>query len=276
MSNAKKFDRFLAWVFERPRTRVRDSRGRNQGSLRSCVEAEGIVKLSADDEAKIVQILELEGFDVLEQYEGVAANLPDPTVLETVAKSKPEGTTSAFKSKSTELHQDSYQFRSPFLGHPIAGIGRLPDCEVLSFPRVVEQRALIFADLAAASRALVRAHGSALLELLMKPIFFIDPVYCQEDPNLEEPPPISVVFCDRAGFRFHLGGGVQTRDPQASFALSLFRSYAQANVIVELLESGSAYAVNQRVIAHNGIRVPGIDGLTVLRRRLLRLDRRTV
>jgi hypothetical protein len=40
-----------------------------------------------------------------------------------------------------------------------------------------------------------------------------------------------------------------------------------------MLESGSLYVVNQRLVAHQGIRVPGVDGLTVLRRRLLRFTR---
>lgn len=64
-------------------------------------------------------------------------------------------------------------------------------------------------------------------------------------------------------------------DPLAGFALSLFRAYMASTVITERLESGSLYAVNQRRIAHRGIRVAGVDGKTVLRRVLVRFDHGT-
>ena len=89
------------------------------------------------------------------------------------------------------------------------------------------------------------------------------------DPNLTSPPAISVIYRDSLGWRFHIGGSVTSSDPLAGFSLSLFRAYMASTVIIERLESGTLYVVNQRRIAHRGIRVPGVDGKTVLRRVLL-------
>jgi hypothetical protein len=44
-------------------------------------------------------------------------------------------------------------------------------------------------------------------------------------------------------------------------------------VITEQLESGTVYVIDQRRIAHRGIRAPGVDGKTVLRRVLLGLPK---
>jgi hypothetical protein len=273
MASSMPFCKFLSGCFDTERVGLYDLRGEPLEQLPAHLARYGIVKISADDTRSVIEVLGAAGALPTPQYEAVAANLPDLTELVTVARVTPTGTTSAFKAADTLLHQDGYQFPSPYLGAGIAGGGFMPDVEVLAFPKVVERRALVFADLPAACRAMVRSHGSGLLELLGQPIFGIDPKYRHEDPRLAEEAPFSVIYRDELGFRFRLGGSVQTTDPQAAFALSLFRMFAQSTVLVELLESGTAFVINQRIIAHSGIRIPGVDGLTELRRTLLRFDR---
>lgn len=265
--------KFLSKCFDTERVGIYDLRGEPLNRLSARLAQHGIVKISADDMKSAIELLEASGAVPVPQYETVAADLPDVMELVTVARVVPNGTTSAFKAADTTLHQDGYQFASPYQGIDTAGGVNMPDVEALAFPKVVERRALVFADLPAACRAMVRSHGSGLLELLGQPVFTVDPKYREQDPRLGEEPSFSVIYRDELGFRFRLGGSVQTADPQAAFALSLFRTFAQSTVLVELLESGTAYIINQRITAHSGIRIPGVDGLTELRRTLLRFRR---
>jgi hypothetical protein len=248
-------------------------RGEPLDQLTDRLGSYGIVKLPAGDVGGAIGLLRSAGAVAVPQYEAAASGMPDVTQLVTVARVIPDGTTSAFKAADTPIHQDGYQFPSPYTGIDIAGGGNMPDLEVLSYPTVIERRALVFVDLFAACRAMIRDHGVGLLELLALPIFSVDPKYRQEDPRLDEEPNFSVVYRDEFGFRFRVGGSVQTADPQAAFALSLFRTFAQSTVLVELLESGTAFIIDQRRIAHSGLRIPGVDGLTELHRTLLRYDR---
>ena len=270
MGHSKKFCDLCAFLWREPPIRVREARGSLLADLPSMVRESGVVKVSAEDEAACVARFVDEGATVMPQYEAVRAEQEDPGVLETVAKATPTtGDTSASVARDTDFHDDAYQFYCEYCGQRIAGIGNMPDIELLSFPKVVEGRFLVFSDLCGAARKLMLAHESSQLAHLTKMRFSIDPRYEQADANLASPPDISVIYQDALGWRFHVGGSVTSRDPLAGFSLSLFRAYMASTVITERLESGTLYVVDQRRIAHRGIRVPGVDGKTMLRRVLL-------
>ena len=258
-------------MWSSPRARTVDLRGGTLENLVDHVHDAGIVKVPAEDETECIERLLHAGAVMLPQYESVRSGAIDDTVLETVASARAaQGATSASKSKDTEYHHDGYQFQSPYRARPIAGISNLPDVELLAFPKVVERRYLCFADLARASRALLRDHEGRVFEHLTRPTFSVDSRYRDFDPELRLPAPFSVAFSDELGCRFHIGGSVESSDPEASFALSLFRTYLSSAVTTERLESGVLYVVNQRLVAHKGIRIPSIEGKTLLRRRLLK------
>ena len=228
------------------------------------------MKVAADDEAECIERFVKDGALVMPQYEAVKAGQTDPGVLETVAKAKPaSGDTSAAVARDTDFHMDGYQFCCEYCGRRIAGIGNMPDVELLSFPKVVEGRFLVFSDLCEAARKFMLAHESGHLMHLTRNRFGIDSRYLDSDTDLVAPPELAVIFRDVLGWRLHIGGSMNSSDPLAGFSLSLFRAYMASTVITERLESGSLYVVNQRRIAHRGIRVPGVDGKTVLRRVLL-------
>jgi hypothetical protein len=237
----------------------------------------GIVKIAAEDEAECIQRFVEQGALVLPQYESVRAGQDDTGVLETVAKATADaGDTSAAVARNTEFHMDGYQFRCEYCGHRVAGIGNMPDIELLGFPKVVEGRFLMFSDLCAAARRFMLGHETAQLIRLTQGRFTVDSRYEEADPELAPPGRISVIQRDSLGFRFHIGGSAGSRDPLLAFSLSLFRAYMASTVITERLESGTLYVVNQRRIAHRGIRVPGVDGKTVLRRVLLSFTKETL
>lgn len=273
MAASKPMCDFLSKCFSTKRVAIYDLRGGPLDELNFHLAEHGIVKVSADDVPMALSYLAAAGAKPVPQYETVAADLPNVFELVTVARVVPDGTTSAFKAADTALHQDGYQFASPYLGIDVAGGISMPDIEILSYLKVIERRALVFADLPAACRAMVRSHGSSFLDQLARPVFEIDPKYRDTDSRLSEEEPFPVIYQDELGFRFRVGGSVQTSDPNAAFALSLFRTFAQATVSVELLGADTAYIVNQRIVAHSGIRIPGVDGLTELRRTLLRFLR---
>jgi hypothetical protein len=101
----------------------------------------------------------------------------------------------------------------------------MPDIELLSFPRVVEGRFLMFSDLCGAARKFTLGHETQQFLRLTQTRFSIDSRYEEADPNLTPPPPLAVIFKDGLGFRFHIGGSVGSPDPLAGFSLSLFRAY---------------------------------------------------
>lgn len=270
MGHSKKFCDLCAFLWKEPPIRVREARGSDIADLPAMVRESGVVKVAAEDEEACVSRFLAEGATVMPQYEAVRAGHEDAGVLETVAKATPStGDTSASVARDTDFHDDAYQFSCDYCGQRIAGIGNMPDIELLSFPKVVEGRFLVFSDLCGAARKFMLAHESAQLAHLTRTRFSIDPRYEQADPKLASPPDISVIYRDALGWRFHVGGSISSSDPLAGFSLSLFRAYMASTVITERLESGTLYVVNQRRIAHRGIRVPGVDGKTVLRRVLI-------
>jgi len=270
MSHSKKFSSLCGWIWTQPRVKIRDARGSSLDDLPDMLAESCIVKISGEDEDRCVEILGNAGASVLEQYEAVRAGLADTGAIETVAKASAQaGDTSAVLAKETEFHQDGYQFQREYRGHVIAGVGNMPDIELLCFPKVVEGRFLVFSDLCRATRKFMRAHESSQIDHLCQACYSIDSRYADADPNLDTPHDLPLLFKDSLGWRFHLGGSMSSADPLAGFSLSLFRAYVASTVITERLESGSLYVVNQRRIAHRGIRVPGVDGKTVLRRVLL-------
>lgn len=264
------FRELCSWVWSQAPVKVREARMGSLDCLPEQLADAGIVKVSADDEQGVVQLLTALGAAVLPQYEAVRAGQFDPGVLETVAKATAgDGDTSASVARDTEFHHDAYQFNCEYVDQQIAGIGNMPDIELLSFPRVVEGRFLMFSDLCGAARKFMLGHETGQFRRLTQTRFTIDPRYEQADPHLSTPPRLAVVHADPLGFRFHVGGSIQSPDPLAGFSLSLFRAYMASTVITERLESGTLYVIDQRRIAHRGIRVPGVDGKTVLRRVLL-------
>ena len=264
------FCSLCAYVWSQSRVRVVDRRGESLDDLLQVLNDVGIVKVLAEDEAACLEVLGRAGAVPLKQYEAVRAGQADPYTLKTVAKATPSvGDTSAVVSRSTDFHMDGYQFCCDYCGEKIAGVGNMPDIELLSFPTVVEGRFLMFSDLCRAARKMLKAHESSKLEHLTRAAFAIDSRYEDADRDLGDPGLFSVVQRDALGWRFHLGGSVTTSDPMSGFSLSLYRAYVASTVITERLESDTLYVIDQRRIMHRGIRVPGVDGKTELRRALL-------
>jgi hypothetical protein len=276
MAHNKQLCELCSWIWAQGPARVKEARGSHLESLPEQLAENGIVKVAAEDELECIERFTARGAVVQAQYEAVHSGQEDSGVLETVAKATAaDGDTSASVARDTEFHQDAYQFHCDYCGKRIAGIGNMPDIELLSFPKVVEGRFLMFSDLCGAARKFMLGHETAQFFRLSQSRFTIDPRYKMADGNLTPPPQISVVYKDSLGFRFHIGGSVGSPDPLAGFSLSLFRAYMASTVITERLESGTLYVIDQRRMAHRGIRVPGVDGKTVLRRVLMAFPKAT-
>jgi hypothetical protein len=270
VAHHKKLCELCGWIWSQPPVKVNEARGSSLDDLPERLTESGIVKVAAEDENECIERFTDRGAFVLPQYEAVRAGQEDPGVLETVAKATAsEGDTSASVARDTDFHDDAYQFHCDYCGQRIAGIGNMPDIELLSFPKVVEGRFLMFSDLCGAARKFMLGHETGQFLRLTQTRFTIDSRYEQVDPNLSPPSTLAVIYGDALGFRFHIGGSVRSPDPLAGFSLSLFRAYMASTVITERLESGTLYVIDQRRIAHRGIRVPGVDVKTVLRRVLL-------
>jgi hypothetical protein len=124
------------------------------------VRNSGIARCQMVDLPAIRDLLVSRSLRALAQYEAVRARAADLFVMQTTAEAKaPADATSASRARSTEMHQDGYQFRSPYRGELTAGIGFMATVELLGFPVVVEPRVLAFGDLAGAGRELIRVFG---------------------------------------------------------------------------------------------------------------------
>ena len=111
---------------------------------------------------------------------------------------------------------------------------------------------------------------------LLTPQFRIDAKYQELDPALDDAGSFPLIYRDEPlGWRFHMGGSIFAETAQAAFALALFRRALYGTMQLEPLRQGSLYVVFQPRIAHLGERLPGVDGQTVLYRKLFRLDRST-
>lgn len=228
----------------------------------------GLIRVEQVPEAEIIRIAP-SGSVALAQYEGVLGNLEDPTLLRIVAEDDPTIPTTAFKRKNTSLHMDGYQFPGEYNGIDIAGPGNMPDCEVLAYPTVGDERLLIFAGLQYAAARLPHH----LFEQLKKPVFDIaNDEYRATDPNLRSGT-TAVVYDDGRGMRFHVGSKIRGQNPEAEFALSALMELAHADKHFFWLKSRDVYLTWQRSVCHNGIRTRPAAGQpeTVLVRRLLRL-----
>jgi hypothetical protein len=257
-------------VWKAERTKLIDHRGGDPAMVPALVRESNLVKFDVDDEDRILKAMASDGMEPMPQYETVKNSQENVFVLETQAHAvAAPGESSASVARDTTFHRDTYQYKSPYRGIPIAGIGQPQSYDVLVYPKVVEGRFLVFADMAEATRRLMMSHESSLLLHLMKPKFEIDGRYVATDADLDDPGPIAILFKDSLGYQFTMGGSITSKDPMAAFTLSLLRSYLNASVITERLESGVGYLVNSRLVVHRGIRMPGIDGQTLLRRVLL-------
>jgi hypothetical protein len=236
----------------------------------------GVLRLPWDQLSWVIDSLQALGAERQFQYESVRTGDENPLVLETRASTNgPEDATSASKSKPTRTHQDGYQFWSLYRGQKIAGIGNMPTIEVLGYPEVHEVRVLTFSDLTAAGRELISLLGVHYFRELMRPVFFVNPIYRQLDPTLGDAGRFPILYCDRVdGWRFHVGGGIKTEDPEAAFALGTFRRLYDKYVTAEVVQEKSLYVIYQPRVAHAGERLTGVDGGTVLHRELLRFKGR--
>lgn len=252
---------------------MKDLRGREIGSLdlAAKLQRRNLLILESRSEPEVLAKFAEDGAVAQPQYESVRAGASDVRRLETLARAS-GATTNAGAANHTAEHQDGYQFWREYMNLLIAGIGHMPDIEILGYPRVVEERWLEFFDLPSAALGVLAQHGTRFLSLLTKPLFTIDPKYRAEDSALGDPGFFPIVFRDRLGVRFHIGGSVIAPDPEANVALTLFRDEMRKTAITLKVESDSLFVVNQRVIAHRGIRWCGRDGLTLLTRVLLRYE----
>jgi hypothetical protein len=208
------------------------------------------------------------GAVALPQYEGVFAKFPDPYTLRIVADDKPAIHTTAFKQKSTSKHQDGYQFFSPYRGVEIAGPGNMPDYEFLGYPRVGDERLLLFAGLEWAATQL----PPELYDQLRQPQYIVEnDEYRKLDSDLRGGT-TAVIYEDGDSLRFHVGSKIRGLNSDAEFALSTLMEIADEDKVHFWLEPGDVYLTWQRWVCHNAIRSrPGGNREpTVLVRRLLR------
>jgi len=121
--------------------------------LRHLLDEHGVIILRDCEEDFGLTLVARAELIPLKQYETVRAGADDPYVLTAVAERNGAGITPSTKPGPTLPHQDAYQWWSEYRGEPIAGVGRMPDTEVLFYPAVEERRLVVVHGLAAAAHA---------------------------------------------------------------------------------------------------------------------------
>lgn len=258
---------------DRVRPLARPCSAVNPPDLRVLLSEHGVLRIHGIfDERLLKTMVTVAGLFPQPQYETVYAGAADPYVLRGLAESG-RGPTPATEPKPTEPHIDAYQFDAQYRGQVIAGIGHMPDVDLLFYPRVEEERCLVTYGLPAALSAVEAASPNFLAALMSRKFRVNIENYREADPDLSDPPEFAVFYPDELGWRFQIGGRVYSEMASAQFALDLFRTHLRSvDVHVFNVSAGDAFLMNQRVVAHSGIR-RRTNGQTVLVRRLLRWER---